>query len=68
MATRSWFEKLGRQDRYRCNSGWRFQELLPAVGEVRWQQPRLLPPRIDDLADLQVSRESGAAVPEGIEG
>ena len=35
-------EKLGRNDLCPCGSGRRFQALLPARGQIRRQQPRLL--------------------------
>ncbi len=35
-------EKLGRNDLCPCGSGRRFQALLPAHGQIRRQQPRLL--------------------------
>src|SRR5712692_7226945 len=35
-------EKLGRNDLCPCGSGRRFQTLLPAHGQIRRQQPRLL--------------------------
>ena len=46
MATRSSFEKLGREDLCPCGSGRRFQELLPQERPVRRITEELLPARV----------------------
>ena len=46
MATRSSFEKLGRNDLCPCGSGRRFQEVLSRERAPRRVTPELLPPRL----------------------
>jgi hypothetical protein len=40
MGRKEFVEKLGRNDLCPCGSGKRFQSVLPALRQVRWQQPQ----------------------------
>ncbi|MGI9641316.1 MAG: SEC-C metal-binding domain-containing protein, partial [Acidimicrobiia bacterium] len=46
--TKELIEKLGRNDLCPCDSGRRFQELLPQIWSVRRKPSALLPPRLSN--------------------